>query len=168
MGGAVPALVQRRAGGVQEEVGLIFPDGKADFVFRAGFRELLQLPAGLHALNHCLFDDALAVGDGEQGGIEAVAGHGEGGVFREQAAPGERPYALKERVKSRRRKAPELQQHALAAAQGDVRPDTVGQGAGEEHAPVLRPDFGEVHAAQFVGDQTFQPEQAGNAVSEKT
>ena len=160
--------MKRGTRGVQKQVGQILPDGKTDFVLGACFREVLQPPAGLHAFHHCFFDDALAVGHRKQRGVQAVAGNGKNSVFRQQIAPGDGTHAFKQRVESRRREAPELQQHTLAAAQREVCLCTVRQGARKEHAPVLSPDFGEVHAAEFVRNQTLEPEQAGNAVLEET
>ena len=164
MSRTVATLVQRGAGGVEIERGLILPNRETDLILRAGFRKMLPVIAGLQALDDGFLDDALTVRDRKQRGIQAVAGDGKGRVPGQNVLPGKGTRAFKQRVKASGGKRPDLHQHALSAAQGEIYRGAVGETAGEKHAPVLGTDVGKIHAAKLIGNEPFDAEEAGNTV----
>ena len=164
MSRTVAALVQRGAGGVKVERGLILPNRETDLVLCTAFGKMLQMVTGLQAFHDGFFDDALTVRDREQRGIQTVAGNGEGRVPGQDILPRKGAGAFKERVKGHGGKRPDFHQHALAAAQGEVYRGTVGETADEKHTSVLGADLGEVHAPKFIGNKPFDAEETGNRI----
>ena len=159
----VAALVQSLAGCVEAEADAVLHDRKLHLVQRARLGEPLDAVDALEPLDDRFFDDLLAVADGEERGIETVPLDRKGGVFRKDALPGEGLRTLEQLVEAFRLKAAELEEHALADAQIDVRARKLARAAVKADAPVFRRDVFHIQSAQLVCDRPFQTEQAGHA-----
>ena len=97
-----------------------------------------------------------------EGGVEGPALHGELAVFGDIVLPGQGGHPLEEGLKVRRGEGPQLQQHPGAAAQVDVQPGDVRQGAVAVDPAVFRPDIPKPQPPHLIRHQGLQPEQAGN------
>ena len=162
MGRTVAPLVQPVAGGIDAQGDPVLHDGELHLVQRPGLREPADAVHAFQPLHNGLFDDLLAVGHGEQLGIEAVALHGEGGVFGQQTLPGQGPGALKQRIKAQRIKAAQLDQHPFADAQVNIGSCQGGVVSRKIYPAVFRGHIVHVQPLQLVGDRSLQPQQTGD------
>ena len=159
---AVTPLVQPFAGGVDAERNAVLHDGKLNLIQRASLREPLQVVDAFQPFHDGLLDDLLAVGDGEERGVETVSLDGKHRVAGQYGLPGQSLGAFKELVKGFRLKAAELDQDPLADAQAEVGAGKLRIAARKVNTPVFRGDIRNVQAFEFIGNRPLQPKQAGH------
>ena len=111
---------------------------------------MLQMIAALHPLHDGFFDNTLAVRNREKRGIKTVARDGESGIARQKILPRKGTNALKQLIKAFGRKAAQLHQDTLAAAQREIDPGAVTKSAGEEDTSILGTHILHIHAPQFI------------------
>ena len=164
--GPVASLVEPRAAGIQEELALILHDGELELVEGSDLRQAFEPVVPAQPICSGLVDNGLAVGDGVELGVQAVALHGEFAVLGNVVLQGQGLDTLVEFLKAPGREAPQPQQDPFAHPQPQI-----GRGQGldpavEEDPAVLHPDVRHVQPAQFVPHQALQAEEARNGKSE--
>ena len=162
--GAVAALIQSLAAGIQTNGGGILEKGKANLVFYPRFGELLHMVVGLEPLDDGFFDNRLTGGHGMKLRGNGVTLHGESRVTGQIILPRNGPGALKQLLKAAGGKLAQHQHDPRAAAQieiqtGAVRRCAAAQDAAVFHAHLLQPQLFDLIAHQF-----FQAQQAGNQI----
>ena len=160
---AVAALVQPVARGVYAEGDAILHYRELDLIQRACLREPLKTVGALEPLDHGFLDYLLAVGNGEELGVETVTLDGESAVLRDDGLPRQSLCALEQLVKRESVEPAHFDKHALADAQADIGAGKRFIPAGEVHAAVLGRDAGHVHSLQFIGYWPLKPKKAGDA-----
>ena len=120
MGRAVATFVKPVSRCVNTDGDIVFHHRELDLMDGSAFLKPADAVLLLQSFYNRLFNDFLAVRHGHQGGIEAVALHGKGGVFREIVLPGEGLDALKKPVKRICGKPADFDQNTLPDAQTDI------------------------------------------------
>ena len=113
---AVTALVQTLAGGVQHDLAHIFAQHKAYLVLHAALGQHGGAVALHQALDHRLFNDALAGGDTGQLAVQGRAGDREGSVRGQKLLPRDGIHAIEQLVEGGGLVACQQQHHALHGA----------------------------------------------------
>ena len=139
--GPVAPLVQPLAGGIQIQRGHILDDGELDLIPAAGFRQGLQTVFLPQPLGGGLFHNGLAGGNGVELGVQGVALHREFAVPGDVILPGQGIDPLEQGLKVPGGEGTQLHQHPGTAAEVDIQPGDVSQGAVAVHPAVFRPDI---------------------------
>ena len=158
---AVAALVQTLAGGVQHDLAHIFAQHKAHLVLHAALGQHGGAVTLHQALDHRLFDDALAGGDAGQLAVQGRAGDREGGIRRQKLLPRDGIHAIEQLVKGGGLVACQQQHHALHGAQVEVCGGNHLCPAAEAQTAILHPDVLCANAGQLKFSGGFAPEKAG-------
>ena len=148
--------MKSETGGVDAEAGSVLHNGKLHLIKRAAFIKPLNAVNFFKPLNDRLFYNLLAVGDGEELGVEAIALNGEGSVFGDEHLPGESLGAFEKLVEGEGIERTHFYEHALADAQIYIGSCNVFLVAGEENAAVFGGNISHFHAAQLVCDRAFK------------
>ena len=158
--------MQALAGGIQHDLADILAQHEADLVLRAGLGQNRGMMLVHQALDHSLFDDALAGRHAGELAVQGRAGHREGGIGGQQLFPGDAVHAVKQLIEGGSGVGVEEQHHALHRAQVQVggsdhlRPARKGQAA-IPYPDVLGPDAGQLKfrscfAAKEAGCDQFK------------
>ena len=158
---AVAALVQALAGGVQHDLAHVLAQHEADLVLGAALRQHGGVVLGHQALDHSLFDDALAGGHAGKLAVQRGAGDRERRIRRQQILPGDAVHAVEQLIKGGRLVAGQQQHHALHGAQVQVGCRDHLRTAGEGQAAVIHSDVLRADAVQFKFCGGLAPEETG-------
>ena len=163
--GAVAALVQAQAGGIQKHFTDVLHQREADLINGTGFRQPAQTVFGTQTIHSCLFHNGLAVGDGVQLAVQTVALDGELTILGDHILQRQRFDALVQLFKGLGLKATQQNHDTFAHPQTQI---GFGHGivsAGKKCPAVFHPDVFHLHALELIAHQSFQTEQAGNGKS---
>ena len=160
--GTVAALVEAGTGGIQVQSDLVSHDGKLQLILGAGFGQPAYTVLFTQTAGSGFLDDGLAVGNGHQLGVQAVALDGELAILGDEIFQIGAVNALEQLFEGGSLEGCQHQQNTLAGTQADV---CLGHGTlvtGEEDAAVFDPDIFNIQAAQFVAGDAFQTKKTRN------
>ena len=163
MGRAVAALVKPGAGGVNTQGHPVLHDGKLHLIKLSALGKPLNAVDFLEPFNDSLFYNLLAVGHGEELGVEAVTLYGKGSVRGNDTLPGQGLCALKKLLKASGLKAAKLYKYSLAAAQVYIGAGNLPCASLEIYSAVFGTDIRNIQPFEFIRNGTFEPKKAGNA-----
>ena len=160
----IAALVQRCAGGVQEDLAQIVHQGELDLVLGTGFLQPSDVISQFHTLNGSLFQNTLTVGHTMQLGVQGETLDGECIILAQPLFPMDGLHTLEQLVKGLGRIGCQTDEHALAAAQQHIGTGAVIQVTLKEYAAVFCLHVFKALVLQFVGYQTLYAHQAGDYI----
>ena len=163
MRGAVAALVQALAGGVEAKGDLVFHYGETDKLLSACLGKPLYMIYALKSFDYGLLNNALAVGNGEELGVKAVSFYGEGGILGQKLLPGESFGAFKKLVKGFCVEAAKLYKDSTAHAEVYIGLSNCCFITGEVHTTVFGLDILHAESFKLVGNRAFKSQKAGDA-----
>ena len=157
---AVTAAVERRAAGIERELGDVAVQRDVD---GDGFRVLhkpIRAIAAAQAFDNRFFRDGLAVAHAHQLAAGAFAVHRKAGALADEILPRQGAHALEKLLKAARFKPPHDQQNAVGAAGVKVGAESILKRAKKTRAAV----FGlciQTQPRQLAGDNALQTESGG-------
>ena len=159
---AVAALVQPVPGGVDAQGNLVLHNGELNLIQCAGFGKPVHMIPAFQPLDHGLFDDLLAVGNGEEPGVETVTLDRKDAVGGDEILPGQGLCPFEQFVKAFGLKGADLDEHTFADAQTDIGAGELRITAREIDTAVFRAHVGDIQPFQFVRDRPLKAEKAGD------
>ena len=154
--------MQAGTAGVEVQRRRIVHDREADLVLGSGLLHPFRPVLRLQVFRRRLLDDTLAVGNGMQGGIQAVPLHRECPVHRDVVLPVHSFYAFEQFVKRPGSGLSDRYQHSLSRPEPYIGAGKIPLASLKRHPAVLGLYLLHIQTAQFVRRQPFQSEQTGD------